>query len=144
MFKFRSMVDDADDFMPALLDRNESTFPLFKIFEDPRRTRVGRLLRRWSIDELPQLFNVLKGDLSLVGPRPPLESELAGYRPEHWQRLRMPQGMTGLWQVSGRSLLTFDQMLALDMDYIDNWSVWLDLMVLARTVPAVLSGRGAY
>lgn len=144
MYKFRSMVGDAEDFMPALAEKNESTLPIFKIRDDPRRTRVGAVLRRLSLDELPQLLNVLEGDLSLVGPRPPLESETAVYSPEHWRRLAVPQGMTGLWQVSGRSLLNFEEMLELDLAYIRSWSVWLDVKLLARTVPAVLSGRGAF
>lgn len=144
MYKFRSMVDDAEDFMPALANQNESTLPIFKMRDDPRKTRVGAVLRRLSLDELPQLYNVFKGDLSLVGPRPPLASEIAVYSPEHWQRLSVPQGMTGLWQVSGRSLLKFDEMLELDLAYIANWSLWLDLRLLVKTIPAVLSGRGAF
>jgi len=144
MYKFRSMVADADDLMPALAEMNENTLPIFKIRRDPRKTRVGRLLRRLSIDELPQIFNVLKGDLSLVGPRPPLEREIAAYEPRHWRRLSVPQGMTGLWQVSGRSLLNFDEMLDLDLAYIERWTIWLDLVLLMKTVPAVLSGRGAF
>lgn len=144
MYKFRSMVADADDLMPALADQNEHTLPIFKIRRDPRKTRVGHVLRRLSLDEIPQVFNVLRGDLSLVGPRPPLEREIAAYQPRHWERLSVPQGMTGLWQVSGRSLLNFDEMLELDLAYIETWSVWNDLVLLARTVPAVLSGRGAF
>lgn len=144
MYKFRSMVADADDLMPALAEQNENTLPIFKIRDDPRKTRVGHVLRRLSLDELPQVVNVLKGDLSLVGPRPPLEREIAAYRPAHWQRLSVPQGMTGLWQVSGRSLLNFDEMLELDLEYIESWTLWRDLVLLAKTVPAVLSGRGAF
>jgi len=111
--------------------------------DDPRVTPVGRFLRRSSIDELPQLFNVLRGDMSLVGPRPPLPEEVERY--DRWQRRRlsMRPGLTGLWQVSGRSELGFDECLRLDLLYIDNWSPWLDLKILVRTVPAVLSGRGA-
>ncbi len=144
MYKFRSMRADADDLLPELRGRNEQRFPLFKIRDDPRKTRVGRVLRRLSLDELPQLVNVLKGDISLIGPRPPLASEVAAYEPEHWQRLAMPQGMTGLWQVSGRSLLDFDEMLRLDLRYIASWSLASDIRILLRTVPTVLSGRGAF
>lgn len=144
MYKFRSMVADADDLMPALAASNENMLPIFKIRDDPRKTRVGRFLRRLSLDELPQIINVLKGDLSLVGPRPPLEREVAAYRPAHWRRLSVPQGMTGLWQVSGRSLLNFDQMLELDLAYMEGWTIWRDFTLLAKTIPAVLSGRGAF
>jgi len=144
MYKFRSMRQDADDLMPAYLQLNEQRGPLFKIRDDPRKTRVGRILRRLSLDEVPQLVNVLFGDLSLVGPRPPLASELDAYEWGHWQRLTTPQGLTGLWQVSGRSLLDFDQMLALDIEYIASWSLFADLRILLRTVPTVISGRGAF
>jgi lipopolysaccharide/colanic/teichoic acid biosynthesis glycosyltransferase len=144
MYKFRSMVENADDMMPYLAEQNERDGPVFKIREDPRKTRVGHLLRRFSLDELPQLFNVFKGDLSLIGPRPPLASEVEVYMQEHWRRLAMPQGMTGLWQVSGRSLLHFDEMLKLDLEYIHSWSLWLDFKILLKTIPVVLSGRGAF
>jgi lipopolysaccharide/colanic/teichoic acid biosynthesis glycosyltransferase len=144
MYKFRSMRMNADDLLPTLAGLNEAAAPLFKIRDDPRKTRVGRVLRRLSIDELPQLFNVLKGDLSLVGPRPPLASELQEYEPAHWQRLAVPQGITGLWQVSGRSLLNFDEMLELDIKYVRSWSLGVDLLVLIRTIPTVLSGKGAF
>jgi exopolysaccharide biosynthesis polyprenyl glycosylphosphotransferase len=144
MLKFRSMCQDADKRLAELVHQNEATGPLFKIKKDPRITRVGAFLRRWSLDELPQLLNVLKGDMSLVGPRPPLPSEVARY--EDWElgRLRALPGLTGLWQVSGRSEVPFHDMVRLDIHYIRNWSIGLDLEILLRTVPAVLTNRGAY
>jgi exopolysaccharide biosynthesis polyprenyl glycosylphosphotransferase len=144
MLKFRSMCVDAERRLDALRSHNEATGPLFKMREDPRVTRVGRILRRWSLDELPQLFNVLRGEMSLVGPRPPIPSEVEQY--EDWQlgRLRAVPGLTGLWQVSGRSEVPFHDMVRLDLHYIRNWSLWLDLEILLRTVPAVLTNRGAY
>jgi exopolysaccharide biosynthesis polyprenyl glycosylphosphotransferase len=144
IYKFRSMVIDADRRLAALLDKNEASGPLFKMKEDPRITRVGSFLRRWSLDELPQLLNVLRGEMSLVGPRPPLPSEVAQY--EDWQlgRLRAIPGLTGLWQVSGRSEVPFHDMVRLDLHYIRNWSLSLDLEIMLRTIPAVLSNRGAY
>ena len=144
MLKFRSMCVDADSRLETLKQRNEATGPLFKIRRDPRVTRVGGLLRRWSLDELPQLLNVLRGEMSLVGPRPPLPSEVEQY--EDWQlcRLRALPGLTGLWQVSGRSEVPFHDMVRLDLHYIRNWSLALDFEILLRTIPAVLSNRGAY
>jgi exopolysaccharide biosynthesis polyprenyl glycosylphosphotransferase len=144
MLKFRSMVVDADSRKDALRAQNEATGPLFKMKRDPRVTRVGRFTRRWSLDELPQLFNVLRGDMSLVGPRPPVPSEVAEY--EDWQlgRLRAVPGVTGLWQVSGRSEVPFHDMVRLDLHYIRNWSLALDIEILLRTIPAVLTSRGAY
>jgi len=135
MLKFRSMCADADSRLEALRGNNEATGPLFKIRRDPRVTRVGRVLRRWSLDELPQLINVLRGDMSLVGPRPPLRSEVEQY--EDWQmgRLRAVPGLTGLWQVSGRSEVPFHDMVRLDLHYIRNWSLGLDLEILLRTSP---------
>jgi lipopolysaccharide/colanic/teichoic acid biosynthesis glycosyltransferase len=117
--------------------------PVFKAKDDPRVTPFGRFLRKFSLDELPQLWNVFKGDMSLVGPRPPIPAEVARY--ERWQRRRlaMKPGLTGLWQVSGRNELDFEHWMTLDLQYIDNWSPWLDLKILAKTVPVVLSGRGA-
>ncbi len=144
MLKFRSMVADAESRLAELEDRNEAVGPLFKIRDDPRRTRVGRFLRRTSLDELPQLINVLRGDMSLVGPRPPLPREVEQYQPWHRRRLSVRPGMTGLPQVSGRSNLTFDEMALLDLYYIQNWSPTLDLMILLRTIPHVLLGEGAY
>jgi len=143
-YKLRSMRHGAEDEVDQLRDRNESTGPLFKIKDDPRRTRTGRLLRRTSLDELPQLFNVLRGEMSLVGPRPPLPQEVDQYQDWHKQRLNAQPGMTGLWQVSGRSDLSFDEMVLLDVHYIENWSVWLDLTILLRTIPKIVSGDGAY
>jgi lipopolysaccharide/colanic/teichoic acid biosynthesis glycosyltransferase len=144
MIKFRSMVVDADDQKGELLAFNEATGPIFKIRNDPRLTRMGRLLRRFSMDELPQLLNVLRGEMSLVGPRPPLPDEVLNYQPWHHQRLEVKGGMTGLWQVSGRSDLTFDEQCLLDIYYIENWSLALDLRILLQTVPYTLFGRGAY
>ncbi len=144
MLKFRSMRVDADQLLEQLRSQNEASGPIFKMRRDPRITRVGRVLRRLSLDELPQIFNVLKGEMSLVGPRPPLPAEVAQY--EDWQlgRLRAIPGMTGLWQVSGRSEISFQDMVKLDLHYIRNWSLALDLELLVRTVRAVLTSRGAY
>jgi exopolysaccharide biosynthesis polyprenyl glycosylphosphotransferase len=144
MLKFRSMRRDADRMLDELGTLNEATGPLFKIRRDPRVTRVGRLLRRWSLDEVPQLLNVLRGEMSLVGPRPPLPGEVARY--EEWQmaRLRALPGMTGLWQVSGRSEVPFNDMVRLDLHYVRNWSLGLDLEIMLRTIPAVVANRGAY
>jgi exopolysaccharide biosynthesis polyprenyl glycosylphosphotransferase len=142
--KFRSMRQGAEKELSALMDRNEADGPLFKMRDDPRLTSVGRWIRRTSLDELPQFVNVLRGELSLVGPRPPLASEVALY--ETWQRKRLAikPGVTGLWQVSGRSDLTFDEMCLLDIYYIENWSLWLDLRIILRTIPQFLMSRGAY
>jgi exopolysaccharide biosynthesis polyprenyl glycosylphosphotransferase len=144
MLKFRSMVTDADRRLAALKEHNEVSGPMFKMRRDPRVTRVGRFIRRWSLDELPQLFNVLRGEMSLVGPRPPVPSEVSEY--EEWQlgRLRAVPGLTGLWQVSGRSEVSFHDMVRLDLHYIRNWSLSLDIEILLRTIPAVLTSRGAY
>jgi exopolysaccharide biosynthesis polyprenyl glycosylphosphotransferase len=143
-YKFRSMCQDADKRLKELLTQNEASGPVFKIRDDPRRTRVGRIIRRLSIDELPQLFNILQGDMSLVGPRPPFPWEVDQYEEWHRKRLEVPQGLTGLSQVSGRSDLPFDETALLDLWYIENWSLALDLKILLRTVPAVLLARGAY
>jgi exopolysaccharide biosynthesis polyprenyl glycosylphosphotransferase len=144
MLKFRSMYRDADRRLAELRDRNEASGPMFKMRHDPRVTRVGRVLRRLSLDELPQLVNVLRGEMSLVGPRPPIPSEVDRY--EDWQhgRLRARPGITGLWQVSGRSEVPFHDMVRLDLHYIRNWSLGLDVEILARTIPAVLTSRGAF
>ena len=144
VFKFRSMREGADEEKDQLLDLNEMSGPLFKMREDPRTTRLGRFLRRFSLDELPQVFNVLRGEMSLVGPRPHTSTEVAQY--QNWQRqvLEAPPGMTGLAQVSGRSQLSFDEQCLLDIYYIENWSPVLDLKILLRTVPKALSGEGAY
>ena len=143
LLKFRTMVEGADRMQEELAHLNVMDGPVFKAPDDPRVTAVGRRLRRWSLDELPQLLNVLRGDMSLVGPRPPLPDEVAQYRPWQRRRLAMKPGMTCLWQVSGRSEVDFATWMAMDLAYIDHWSLWLDLKILLRTVPAVLGGRGA-
>ncbi len=144
MYKFRSMVADADDQKESLRELNEADGPLFKIKDDPRQTRTGRLIRRLSLDELPQVYNVLRGEMSLVGPRPPLPEEVAHYQAWHHQRLAVVGGMTGLWQVSGRSDLSFDELCLLDIYYIENWTVGLDVRILLQTIPHLLSRKGAY
>jgi exopolysaccharide biosynthesis polyprenyl glycosylphosphotransferase len=144
MYKFRSMCVDAEQKLAALKARNEGAGPLFKIEDDPRITRVGRILRKYSLDELPQLVNVLAGSMSLVGPRPPLQSEVDEYADAVRRRLKVMPGVTGLWQVSGRSLLTWDESVRLDLRYVENWSFGLDLAILFRTAYAVLAKRGAY
>ena len=143
-YKYRSMKTVSGEIPEELTRQNESTGPLFKMRRDPRVTRVGRFLRKTSLDELPQLFNVLFGQMSLVGPRPPLRREIDGYDEVQLKRLTVTPGMTGLWQVSGRSELTFEEMLRLDLKYIENRSLTLDLWILLRTLPCVLSGKGAY
>jgi exopolysaccharide biosynthesis polyprenyl glycosylphosphotransferase len=143
-YKFRSMRTISVEIPEELRRQNESTGPLFKMRRDPRITRVGRFLRRTSLDELPQLFNVLLGQMSLVGPRPPLPREIEGYNEVQLKRLTVIPGMTGLWQVSGRSELTFEDMLSLDLKYIDNRSLALDLWILLKTLPCILGGKGAY
>lgn len=142
--KFRSMYVDAEERLGDLREADEAGGPLFKVRDDPRMTTAGRWMRKFSLDEFPQLLNVLKGEMSLVGPRPPLPEEVAGYAQHHRQRLHARPGMTGLWQVSGRSNLSFDEMVRLDLFYIENRTLGLDLRLLARTVPTVLTGRGAY
>jgi exopolysaccharide biosynthesis polyprenyl glycosylphosphotransferase len=144
VYKFRSMVTDAEAKLCELAHRDEGNGVLFKMRSDPRVTRVGNLLRRYSLDEIPQLLNVLRGNMSLVGPRPPLPSEVAGYSADEIRRLRVRPGMTGLWQVSGRSDLTWEESLRLDLRYVDNWSMSLDLSILWRTFRAVIKGSGAY
>lgn len=144
MAKFRSMVVNAEEMKDELLLLNEADGPIFKIKEDPRLTKVGRFIRRYSLDELPQLYNVFKGDMSMVGPRPPLATEVVQYQPWHMQRLEVKGGITGLWQVSGRSDLTFDEQCLLDIYYIENWSLSLDLRIMLQTIPHIISGRGAY
>ena len=144
VYKFRSMYLDAEARLEALLGANERTGPVFKMRQDPRITRMGRLLRRYSLDEVPQLLNVLHGEMSLVGPRPALPREVALYTPEQMERLQVVPGLTGLWQVSGRADLTFEQSMTLDLEYIHRQSFAFNLVLLVRTIPAVLSGRGAY
>ena len=144
VFKFRSMFTDAEQRLEILLGANERTGPVFKMREDPRVTRAGRLLRKSSFDELPQLLNILRGEMSLVGPRPALPREVALYSPEQRLRLSVTPGLTGLWQVSGRANLTFEQSMELDLEYIRRQSFGLNVVLLARTVPAVLTAHGAY
>jgi exopolysaccharide biosynthesis polyprenyl glycosylphosphotransferase len=144
IYKFRTMVVDADAQRAKLMALSEGNGVLFKMRDDPRITRIGGFLRRFSLDELPQLVNVIRGDMSLVGPRPPLPEEVAGYNDDATRRLRVKPGVTGLWQVSGRSDLTWEESLRLDLRYADNWSMALDLSILWRTVRAVTRGAGAY
>jgi len=144
MWKFRSMVKDAESLMGQLEAKNEASGPIFKIRNDPRVTPLGRLLRRTSLDELPQFWNVLKGDMSLVGPRPMSLRDVSFFSDAQLlRRFSVRPGMTGLWQVSGRSSFRFDRWIALDLDYIDHWSLVLDFKILARTLPAVLKRSGA-
>jgi lipopolysaccharide/colanic/teichoic acid biosynthesis glycosyltransferase len=145
VYKFRSMFRDADTKRQALLEFNEcGDSVLFKMRQDPRVTRVGRLLRQFSLDELPQLINVLNGSMSLVGPRPPLPEEVERYQGEVRRRLLVKPGLTGLWQVSGRSDLSWEESVRLDLYYVENWSLGFDFAIIARTVWAVLRRRGAY
>jgi len=144
MVKFRSMVVDAESQKERLKQMNEASGPIFKIKNDPRLTKVGRIIRRLSLDELPQLYNVFIGEMSLIGPRPPLAEEVAQYQPWHMQRLEVKGGITGLWQVSGRSDLTFDEQCLLDIYYIENRSLALDLRLIIQTIPYTLFGKGAY
>ncbi|WP_405935510.1 sugar transferase [Streptomyces sp. NBC_00726] len=144
MWKFRSMVVDAERHKARLAEANDHDGPMFKMRRDPRVTRLGRLLRRSSLDELPQLINVLKGDMSLVGPRPPLPEEVSRYDERELRRLAVKPGLTGLWQVSGRSDLSWQEAVSLDLWYVDNWSVATDMGLMARTLRAVTDGRGAY
>ena len=144
MYKFRSMVVDAERRLAELVGQNEGAGPLFKLEDDPRVTRVGRLLRRFSLDELPQLINVLAGSMSLVGPRPHLQTEVDRYDPHVHRRLKVLPGLTGPWQVGGRSLLSWDETVRLDLGYVENWSLSLDLRILIKTVRAVLGRTGAF
>ena len=144
LLKFRTMYVDAESNLASLRQLNENDGVLFKMRADPRVTRVGRYLRRFSIDELPQLINVLRGEMSLVGPRPPLPAEVSRYDPDLRRRLVVPPGLTGLWQVSGRSDLSWDESMYLDLHYVENWSPALDLMILMKTARAVVQARGAY
>jgi exopolysaccharide biosynthesis polyprenyl glycosylphosphotransferase len=143
MLKFRSMVENAEGLKAKLAAHNEQTGPVFKMKNDPRITPIGRLIRKFSIDELPQLINVMRGDMSIVGPRPPVPQEVARYEAWQLRRLSVRPGLTCIWQVSGRSQISFEEWMYLDMRYIDHWSFWSDLVLILRTVPAVLSGRGA-
>lgn len=142
--KFRSMVQDAERRIHEVQDQNEQSGPVFKIRSDPRITSVGRFLRRSSLDEIPQILNVLKGDMSIVGPRPPLPSEVERYLPWQRRRLEVKPGITCLWQISGRSHISFDEWMRLDMEYLKTRSFRTDLVIFLKTVPAVIARRGAY
>jgi exopolysaccharide biosynthesis polyprenyl glycosylphosphotransferase len=144
MCKFRTMVVNAEDLRHQLHDQNEADGLLFKMRADPRVTRLGRQLRRFAIDELPQLFNVISGDMSLVGPRPALPQETLNYDERFLQRLRVKPGLTGLWQVNGRHELVFEDYMRYDLFYVENWSVVMDLYILAKTIPALIAARGSY
>jgi exopolysaccharide biosynthesis polyprenyl glycosylphosphotransferase len=144
MLKFRSMVVDAEDQLAEVSQHNEGAGVLFKMKKDPRVTRVGVVLRKFSLDELPQLFNILGGSMSLVGPRPPLPSEVEAYEHDVRRRLLVKPGLTGLWQVSGRSNLSWQDSVRLDLYYVENWSLAGDLIILLRTVRAVFRSTGAY
>jgi exopolysaccharide biosynthesis polyprenyl glycosylphosphotransferase len=144
MLKFRSMVDGADRLVPGLADGSDGNGVLFKMKADPRVTRVGKVLRRYSLDELPQLLNVVRGDMSLVGPRPPLHSEVERYGFDMHRRFLVKPGITGLWQVSGRSDLSWDDSVRIDVRYVENWSLAFDFMILWKTFGAVFRGSGAY
>lgn len=143
MFKLRTMAKNAEELKQKYAHLNELTWPDFKITNDPRVTRVGRILRKTSLDELPQIFNIIKGDMSLVGPRP-TSFDVSTYKLWHTERLEVVPGLTGLWQVSGRSDLDFDDRLRLDIDYIERRSLWLDIWILIRTVTVVFTQEGAY
>jgi exopolysaccharide biosynthesis polyprenyl glycosylphosphotransferase len=144
MLKFRTMRAGAEADVPSLRVAHQVDDVMFKMKDDPRVTRVGKLLRRYSLDELPQLFNVVRGDMSLVGPRPALPEEVAKYEDWHLDRLEVPPGITGLWQISGRADLSFDECVQLDLFYIENWSLTYELFIMGKTVPVLLSRRGAY
>ncbi len=143
MLKFRTMVENAEELKGSLWKENEMDGPVFKVEDDPRVTKVGKFLRKFSLDELPQLFNVLKGDMSLVGPRPPLPQEVSQYDLWHRRKLSMKPGITCLWQVNGRNNVNFEKWMKMDLEYIDNWSLWLDTKILFKTIPAVILAIGA-
>jgi exopolysaccharide biosynthesis polyprenyl glycosylphosphotransferase len=144
MIKFRSMRMDADQYQVELAEENQGAGPLFKLHHDPRVTRVGRYLRKHSLDELPQLFNVLSGSMSLVGPRPPLQEEIASYSRDAHRKLLVKPGLTGLWQISGRSDLSWEESVRLDLHYVENWTLALDVLIMWKTIGAVIRGTGAY
>jgi exopolysaccharide biosynthesis polyprenyl glycosylphosphotransferase len=145
IFKFRSMCNDAESQKKELMSRNEMDGPLFKIKDDPRVTRVGKFIRKTSIDELPQLFNVIRGEMSLVGTRPPTFDEVEGYKRGQWRRISIKPGITGLWQISGRNdISNFDEVVELDLRYIDNWTIWSDIKILFKTVGVLIKRKGAY
>ena len=143
-YKFRTMFENADAIKEELLSRNEMKGPMFKIKNDPRITPAGRWLRRYSLDELPQLWSVLKGDMSLVGPRPPLQTEFERFTEWQKRKIQVKPGITCLWQIRGRNRIDdFDDWVRLDLEYIEHWSLWLDFKILLKTIPAVLTARGA-
>jgi exopolysaccharide biosynthesis polyprenyl glycosylphosphotransferase len=144
LYKFRSMINNAEQMRAELHQLNELDGPVFKISDDPRITPVGRWLRRFSLDELPQMWNILRGDMSFVGPRPAVPEEVDQYQDWQWRRLRMRPGLTCTWVLEGRNHIDFNRWMQLDLTYIDNWSLWLDMKIFLRTIPIVLSGRGAY
>lgn len=144
IIKFRSMVSNADELLAKLQDQNEVDGAMFKMKDDPRITRVGRVIRKYSLDELPQLINVVTGSMSIVGPRPPLVSEVEQYTEYDKQRLLVTPGATGMWQVGGRNDVDFDEMVRLDLTYIQNRSVWLDLKIMLETVKVMIKPNGAY
>lgn len=144
IYKFRSMVDHAEDQLANLLDQNETSGPMFKMKNDPRVTRIGHFLRRTSLDEFPQLVNVLKGEMSLVGPRPPLPREVNAYTERDKQRLRVKPGCTGLWQVEGRSSVGFETMIQLDLEYIRHRGILLDLKIILKTIPVLFHSNNGY
>lgn len=144
MYKFRSMVEDAEEKFEHVKNLNHTNPIMFKAKKDPRITRIGKFIRRYSLDELPQVFNVLKGEMSLVGPRPPLPRELKNYKHWHYVRFSKAPGLTGLWQVSGRAnIKDFDKVVGLDYEYIRNWNLLMDLKIILKTIPVVISGDGA-
>lgn len=145
IYKFRSMCDDAEAKKETLMEQNEMDGFMFKIKDDPRVTRVGRFIRKTSIDELPQLFNVIRGEMSLVGTRPPTVEEVSQYKVGQWRRISIKPGITGLWQISGRNDITnFDEVVELDLRYIDNWTIWMDIKILFKTVGVLVTKKGAY
>ena len=144
MYKFRTMVDGAEDLLDGLRDQSDVDGPVFKLKEDPRITKFGSILRRYSLDELPQLFNILKGEMSIVGPRPPIQVEVDRYTNEFHRRLSMKPGLTCLWQISGRSDIDFKTWMEMDMKYIDTWSMIGDIIIIIRTIPVILTRKGAY
>jgi len=143
-YKFRSMVPEAEELKASLSQKNEATGAMFKIQNDPRITQLGRFLRRSSLDELPQLFNVLKGDMSIVGPRPQIPAEVEQYEPWHYRRLEVQPGITCLWQISGRSSIGFNEWMRLDSEYVQHRSFFYDMKIILLTLPAIIARRGAY
>ncbi len=144
MYKFRSMIVDAEELLKELESKNEASGPVFKIHDDPRVTRVGAFIRKYSIDELPQLINILKGDMSVVGPRPPLPSEVEMYDAYAMQRLKVKPGLTCYWQCCGRSKISFEKWIDMDLEYINDQGIWCDFKMILKTIPAVLNADGAY